>query len=239
LPNLDDWLRYQNVTTLNRISTVPAVVIAVHADPVCPWCYIGKRRLDRALALAGADDVTVQWRAFQLNPTMPAQGMERGLYLAAKFGGADRARQIYDAIRREGAADGINFAFARITRTPNTLQAHRLIRLAARSGLASVVIERLFVAYFLDSRDIGSNGVLAGIAADAGIDRAVAEAFLAGGDEAEAVLAEDRAAREAGIGGVPHFTIAERYVLPGAQSPEVIVRTIELARASLNRQSHA
>lgn len=207
------------------------IQIDVHADPICPWCFIGKRRLDRALAVTGAQGVSVRWRAFQLNPAMPREGMERALYLSSKFGGADRARQVYDVIRREGESDGIPFAFARIARTPNTVDAHRLVRLGARMDRAGAVLDALFHAYFIDGRDIGDGAVLADIGRAAGLGGDVS-AFVAGDAERAEVLAEDAAARAAGIGGVPHFVVGGRYLLPGAQSPEVIARAIELARAS-------
>jgi predicted DsbA family dithiol-disulfide isomerase len=210
---------------------IPALSIEVYADPVCPWCFIGKRRLDQARALAGGT-VTVIWRAYQLNPAMPVDGMERGAYLAAKFGGPDRARQVYEVIRREGLDAGITFAFSRIARTPNTLSAHRLVRFATERGAADALMERLFAGYFLEGRDIGSPEELARIAAEAGLDADAAREFLAGNAFTESVLQEDRMARASGISGVPHFVVAGRYALPGAQSPEVIARAIELARVS-------
>ncbi len=207
------------------------IFIDVYSDPVCPWCFIGKRRLARALELTRSEDLTLRWRAFQLNPTMPSEGMDWGHYLAAKFGGIDRARQVYEAIRREGESVGIPFAFARIRRTPNTVDAHRLIRLAAQAGRADAMLEGLFEAYFLAGRDIGERDELVQIAAAAGLGGDIA-AFLSGDGEREDVLAEDLAARQSGVTGVPHFVVAGRYLLPGAQSPEVIARAIELARVS-------
>jgi len=210
---------------------VPSISIDVHADPICPWCFIGKRRLARALELVGSEDVIVHWRAFQLNPAIPREGMERQQYLASKFGGADRARLVYDAIRREGETLGIPFAFARIQRTPNTVDAHRLVLLARGMGCADAVLEGLFEAYFLAGRDIGCRDELARIGAASGLEGNLAE-FLAGDEGRAAVLTEDAAARASGISGVPHFAVAGRYLLPGAQSPEVIARAIELARVS-------
>jgi predicted DsbA family dithiol-disulfide isomerase len=207
------------------------IFIDVYSDPVCPWCFIGKRRLARALELTRSEDLTLRWRAFQLNPTMPSEGMDWGHYLAAKFGGIDRARQVYEAIRREGESVGIPFAFARIRRTPNTVDAHRLIRLAAQAGRADAMLEGLFEAYFLAGRDIGERDELVQIAAAAGLGGDIA-AFLSGDGEREDVLAEDLAARQSGVTGVPHFVVAGRYLLSGAQSPEVIARAIELARVS-------
>jgi predicted DsbA family dithiol-disulfide isomerase len=138
-------------------------------------------------------------------------------------------------IRREGESEGIAFAFSRIQRTPNTVLAHRLMRFAARQGLADAVMEGLFRAYFLDGRDIGDAGELASIAAAAGCRGDAAASYLAGDEDRDAVMAEDAAARLAGISGVPHYIVADRYQLPGAQSPEVLARGIELARAALRR----
>ncbi len=207
-----------------------ALTIDAFADPICPWCMIGKRRLSRALA-AHPVAVAIRWRAFQLNPAMPAGGMDRGEYLAMKFGGLDRARKIYDAIRREGEAEGIAFAFSAIRRTPSTLAAHRLLRFAAREMRADAVMDALFDAYFIEGRDVGDPAELAAIAEAAGCESDGAARFLAGDEEREAVIAEDGLARAAGIGGVPHFIIGGRYQLSGAQSPEVIGRAIELACA--------
>jgi predicted DsbA family dithiol-disulfide isomerase len=218
-------------TNPERLAAIAMITIDFHSDPVCPWCFIGKRRLAQALELAGREDLSVRWRAFQLNPMIPPGGMDRGQYLAAKFGGADRARQVYDVIRREGESVGIPFAFARIQRTPNTVEAHRLLRLAARSGRADALLDGLFEAYFLAGRDIGKTDELVEIGAAAGLDGDIAT-FLSGDEEREEVLAEDLAARESGVTGVPHFVVAGRYLLPGAQSPEVIARAIELARVS-------
>jgi predicted DsbA family dithiol-disulfide isomerase len=216
----------------NRLTDL---VVDVFADPICPWCFVGKRRMERALGHAGGTGVEVRWRAFQLNPQMPPGGMDRGLYLATKFGGSDHARHVYDAIRRAGEAEGINFAFARIQRTPNTVAAHRLSRFATRVGRADAVMEGLFSAYFLEGRDIGELAELVAVAEAAGCNADAVAGYLDGDDDRDAVLAEDAAARAAGIGGVPHFIVAGRYQLPGAQSPEVIARTIELARATLAR----
>lgn len=213
-------------------SSLSDLVIDVFADPICPWCYIGHRRLIRALAHVGAGATRVRHRAYQLNPAMTETGMDRQAYLSAKFGGADRAQRIYDAIRREGEAEGIAFAFSRIRRTPNTVAAHRLIRHAERLGHADGVLDGLFRAYFIEGRDIGDPAELAAVATAAGCDGDEAARFIATNEDRDQVLAEDAAARAAGIGGVPHFIVGGRWQLPGAQSPEVIARAVELARAA-------
>jgi predicted DsbA family dithiol-disulfide isomerase len=208
------------------------VNIEIFSDPICPWCFIGKRRLERALALAGGDGVDLVGRAFQLNPTMPAGGMDRRAYLETKFGGGERARQVYEAIRREGVAEGIAFQFGKIARTPNTVTAHRLLRRARTEGGESELAERLFTAYFLEGDDIGDPARLAVLWDEThGADPGIVQ-WLTGDAERDAVLAEDEAARRSGITGVPHFVIDGQFAIPGAQPPEVIARAIELARAA-------
>ena len=159
------------------------IQIDVYSDTVCPWCYIGKRRLERALA--ARDDVSahVVWHAFQLNPDIPAEGLARERYLSGKYGNPDRAGNIYGTIARAGHAERIPFAFEAIRTTPNTVQSHRLVRLAERHDRQDAAVEALFRAYFLDGEDIGDDGVLARIAHAVGIERDVAAAFLAGDDE--------------------------------------------------------
>ncbi len=203
-----------------RLSEDGMIQVDIFSDPICPWCFIGKRRFEQALAARPDVAVEMHWRAFQLNPSMPPEGMDRQTYLTVKFGNAAHAAQLYDNIRRVGEAAGIAFAFDRIQRTPNTLNAHRLIRYAARSGVEDNVVERLFVAYFLEGRDIGDRKVLADIADEAGLDRGEVNRFLAGEDELDAVRAEDFRARQLGIQGVPCFLLAERYAVSGAQEPE-------------------
>ena len=145
--------------------------IEIVSDVICPWCYIGKKRLERALAERPEIPVSTSWRAFQLNPDMPPEGMERSAYLAAKFGGQGHAQRIYGAITAAGAAEGIPFAFDRIRRTPNTVDAHRLIRFASRSGRGGETVEALFRAYFTEGRDIGDRAVLADVAQETGFER--------------------------------------------------------------------
>ena len=147
------------------------MIIDVFSDPICPWCFIGKRRMERALDLNGLSDrATIRWRSFQLNPGMPPEGLDRAEYLALKFGGSQRATQIYDAIRDAGETVGIPFEFERIRRTPSTIKAHRLIRFAGRVGLDGTVAEALFQHYFLKGQDIGDDDVLCGIAGECGLD---------------------------------------------------------------------
>lgn len=203
--------------------------IDVFSDPVCPWCFIGKRRLERALDARKLDeDVSIHWRAFQLNPGMPAEGMARDAYLALKFGGDARATQIYKAIDEAGAGEGIAFAFDRIERAPNTVNAHRLIRHAAGLGQDGVVVEALFTGYFLEGRDIGSNEVLADIAGESGLDRTATRAFLDSTEGTPEIRAEHDFAVSLNITGVPCFIVESRYALIGAQEPDAFMPVFDL-----------
>ena len=205
--------------------------IDIVSDTICPWCFIGKRRLERALADEhGAAAIEIGWRPFQLNPDMPDEGMERGAYLAAKFGGAERAQRIYAPIVEAGAGEGIGFAFEKIVRTPNTLLSHKLIRHAGEAGRQDAVVEALFRAYFTEGRDIGDAGVLADIAAEVGLPREEAHAYLASETDRHAVVAEDMLARKLGIQGVPCFIIDRRVMVSGAQTPDILRQAFDHAR---------
>lgn len=203
--------------------------IDVFSDPICPWCFIGKRRLERALdARKLGDDVAVHWRTFQLNPGMPPEGMARDAYLALKFGGDERASQIYDAIAEAGAGEGIAFAFDRIERTPNTINAHRLIRHSAAANRDGTVAEALFTGYFLDGRDLGSNDVLADIAGECGLDREAAFTFLESAEGMPEVRAEHDFAVTLNITGVPCFIVEGRYAVVGAQEPDAFMPVFDV-----------
>ncbi len=213
--------------------------IDIFSDTICPWCFIGKRRLERALAERPQPDLTLHWRAFQLNPDMPEGGMDRQRYLELKFGGTRNAKSVYDQVRAAGASEGIDFAFEAMRRTPNTIASHRLIRYAAGAARAGegaagaghqdAVVQALFDAYFLRGEDIGDLDVLSAAAATGGLDAAAARAFLEGDAEAEEVRAEDRGARQAGISGVPCFIFNGQHALAGAHPPEVLHQLFDLA----------
>jgi len=206
----------------------------IFSDTVCPWCFIGKRRLERALAERPMPGLEVRWRAFQLNPDMPAEGMDRQDYLTRKFGGAENAKQVYDAVRQAGEQEGIEFAFDRIERTPNSLKSHRLLRFAAEQdggyGDQDPLAERLFRLYFLEGGDISDTEVLVQAAADAGLDPDAARAYLDSGEAVEETRAEDMQARRAGIQGVPTFIFNGQYALSGAQEPKVLFQLFDVAR---------
>ena len=209
------------------------MIVDNYSDTICPWCFIGKRRLERALAVRPQPNVIFRWRPFQLNPDMPFEGMERQTYLALKFGGAENAQRVYDHIASAGDEEGIPFNFAGIRRTPNTLNSHRLIRMAEDSEAADVdaVVQALFDAYFLEERDIGQTEVLSEIAAGAGLDQADVEHRLAGDEGIDLIRNEDTFARRSGITGVPCFVFNARYALPGAQPPEVLLRMFETVQS--------
>ncbi|HEY2890249.1 MAG TPA: DsbA family oxidoreductase, partial [Dongiaceae bacterium] len=192
------------------------------------WCYVGKRRLARALAARPQPKLAVRWRAFQLNPGMPADGMVRERYIDAKFGSSERAKRIYEAVSAVGASEGINFNFEAIKRTPNTILSHRLLRKASKEELQDELLEAMFQAYFVDGRDIGSARVLTEVGESVGLEKA--GAYLASDEGGEEVRAEDSLARRQGINGVPCFIFNYRFLLSGAQEPESFFQLFDLAR---------
>ncbi len=204
--------------------------IEIFSDTICPWCLIGKRRLARALAEQPQPDLEITWRAFQLNPSMPPAGMDRQRYLELKFGGAERAATVYEPIKQAGRSEGIAFAFDKITRTPNTLNSHRLLRYAQARGQAAgdATLEALFASYFFDGGDIGELDHLAELAAGAGLDRDEVLSYLESDEDRAGVAAEDARAREIGIQGVPTYIFDGKYVLSGAHPPEVLFRLFDL-----------
>jgi predicted DsbA family dithiol-disulfide isomerase len=203
--------------------------IDIVADVACPWCFIGKRRLERALALRPDIAATRSWRAFQLNPDMPAEGISREFYLAAKFGSPRQATRSYTTIAAAGRGEGIEFAFERIRRTPNTLRAHRLIRLAATEGFSDAIVEVLFHAYFVEGLDIGDIETLAAIAARAGLDYDATRTYLVSEAGVPEVLAEEGRARRLGIHAVPCFVLERGYAIAGAQEPEMFLPLFDIA----------
>ncbi len=204
--------------------------IEIYSDTICPWCLIGKRRLERALEEQPQPDLKIVWRAFQLNPAMPAEGMDRQRYLELKFGGAERAATVYEPIKQAGLSEGIAFAFDKMTRTPNTLNSHRLLRFAQTKSqeIGEAVLEGLFQAYFFEGGDIGDLELLTEIAVKAGLEREEIAAYLASDEDRETVAAEDARAREIGIQGVPTYILDGHYVLSGAHPPEVLFRLFDL-----------
>lgn len=205
------------------------IQIDVISDTICPWCFIGKRRLEKALSQRPDIPVDVRWRPFQLDSTIPPAGIDRQSYLDRKFGGPDGARAVYARIEEAGAAEGIPFAFNRISRTPNTVDSHRLIRWAATAGVQHDVVEALFTAYFLAGLDIGDSGVLTQIAAAAGMDETMVDELLRSAADVDLVEKEVALAHQLGVSGVPCFVFANRRAVMGAQADAILVQTLEQA----------
>jgi predicted DsbA family dithiol-disulfide isomerase len=206
------------------------VQIDVYSDIVCPWCYVGKRRLERALdQWEGGAESRITWRPFQLNPAMPKSGMDRRAYLDVKFGGAEARRAIEERVAKAGEADGIVFAFDRIERTPNTFEAHRLIWFAQQQGKQDDLVDALFHAYFTEGRDIGEDQVLIDMASETGLGRNEVRAFLASDKGAEETRAEEATGHRMGIRGVPYFVLNGRYAISGAQPPDIFVSALQKA----------
>lgn len=197
------------------------IKLDILSDPVCPWCYIGKANLDRALAARPDHPFEIEWHPFQLNPDMPREGMDRQAYLDAKFGGREQADAVYGRIAEAAVAAGLDLKLSEIPRTPNTIDAHRLIHWAGLEGRQTAAVSRLFKAYFEELKDIGDTGVLLEIAEGIGMDRAMTERLLASDADAKDVSARDAHARERGVTGVPTFVIANQHVVPGAQPVEL------------------
>lgn len=206
------------------------MLLEIFADTVCPWCFIGKRRLTRALSARPQAGLQLRWRAFQLNPGMPAAGIERSQYMTAKFGSLERAQRVFDNVARVGRNEGIHFRFDLVRRTPNTLRSHRLVQAAARLGRDGLMLDRLFTAYFSEGADIGEASVLTRLAEDAGLPGEIAEAAIGGSPEIDTALNEDFQSRRLGITGVPYFIFNGRFGLSGAQEPEVLYNMFDLAR---------
>ncbi len=210
--------------------------IDVISDVVCPWCFVGKRRLEAALLQLREResdvDARISWHPFQLNPDLPAEGVDRRAYLEAKFGGPKGADEVYARIRVAGRSVGVEFAFDRIKRQANTLDAHRLISWAQSRGDAGPLVEALFHAYFLEGRFVGDRSTLAAIAGEAGLDADAARAFLDSGELADRIAAMDARVRELGVDGVPFFIFDDKVAVSGAQEPGTLLEAIAQARAA-------
>lgn len=204
-------------------------------DLVCPWCFIGLRRLDRTLARRPDVRLALGFRPFLLNPDMPRAGVPRSEYLARKYGSEERARRLNAAISEVAEGEGLRLRFDLMRRTPSSLDAHRLVRLAARSDRARAAVDALFAAHFLEGRDIGDAAELIAIGRAIGLAGPAVGRFLAGQEEADAVLADNQRAHRLGINGVPCLVLAGRHAISGAQEPEVIARLLEVALLETGR----
>jgi predicted DsbA family dithiol-disulfide isomerase len=208
------------------------LTVEVTSDVIGPWCYIGKRRMEKAVtALAGRADVRVHWHPFQLNPAMPKVGMNRRQYRTAKFGSWEQSLALDAQVTEVGRAEGISFAFDKVERTPNTLDSHRLIRLADQEGVQDSVVEAFFRAYFTEGRDISHTPTLLDVVVEAGLDRGRAEAMLRDDDGIEAIREAEKEAQALGINGVPFFLFNQVFALSGAQDPSVFLAAFDRVRA--------
>lgn len=207
--------------------------IDVYSDTVCPLCFIGKRRLERALAERNDVDVLINYRAFQLNPNMPVAGVSRAQYLSAQFGDPERAESALSVIGRAGHSERIPFNFEIQDRMPNTLQSHRLIRFAGRHGRQLPIVEAIYQAFFLDGEDIGNDEALVRIAARCGLVGADVAQYLAADADRDTILAEELRGRRMGIKSVPSFVIDGEYSISGPQEPEAFYPLFDLADVML------
>lgn len=203
------------------------VKLDILSDPICPWCYIGKAQLDRALEQRPDHPFVVEWHPFQLNPDMPDEGMDRRVYLEAKFGGKEGAFAAYKPVVEHAAKAGLEIEFDKIERTPNTLDAHRLIHWAGIEGKQTPVVSALFRAYFKEGRDIGHAEVLADIADSAGLDAAAILKLLQSDADAEMLKERDAHSRKMGVTSVPTFIVASKHAVPGAQPAALWLKVID------------
>ena len=215
-----------------------AFQLDIVSDTICPWCYVGKRRLEAALPVLAAEGLIfeITWRPFQLNPTMPIEGVERRAYRSAKFGSWAKSQALDAQIAEVGASVGLAFRHDLMARTPNTLASHALIRLAHATGGAAMqdrIVEALFAGYFTHGRDVGDHAVLADVAEEAGIDRASALAFISDPQSLEAVAQEEGLARGLGLGGVPSFVLDGHFLFSGAQPSQIMVGALRDASEQL------
>ncbi|WP_439154683.1 DsbA family oxidoreductase [Yoonia sp.] len=202
------------------------VKLDIISDPICPWCYIGKTNLDRALEQFPDHPFTIEWHPFQLNPDMPAGGMDRRTYLETKFGGKEGAIKAYAPVVEHAEKAGALINFDKIEKTPNTINAHRLIHWAGIEARQSFVVDLLFKAYFVDGRDIGSPEVLADVADTAEMDAAMVTKLLASDADIADIRARDAHSRKMGVNSVPTFIVAGQHAIPGAQTPDMWVKVI-------------
>jgi len=208
------------------------LVIDIVSDVVCPWCYVGKKHIEKALANMPDIDAVVRWHPFQLDPSIPAEGYDRKAYMAKKFGDGGQLKAAHERLEALGNSNGIAFQFDAISRSPNTLDAHRLIRWADEAGVQDAVVSSLFQSYFEEGLDIGDRSVLAFIAGKAGMDSDLVTARLETDMDVESVRAEIAEAGRIGVSGVPFFILAQKLAVSGAQPSEVVMDAIRQAMAA-------
>ncbi|GLT10366.1 DsbA family protein [Sulfitobacter porphyrae] len=208
------------------------IKLDIMSDPICPWCYIGKAHLDRALLDHPDHPFVIEWHPFQLNPDMPAEGMDRRAYLENKFGGKEGAVRAYAPIVDHARNAGLTINFEQMKRTPNTLDAHRLIHWAGIEGRQTAAVSALFKAYFVEARDIGDAEVLADIADSIEMDAGVVTRLLQTDEDRKAIQDRDAHSRRMGINSVPTFIVANQHAVPGAQPPELWAKVIAELQSS-------
>ncbi|MEL6617508.1 MAG: DsbA family oxidoreductase [Pseudomonadota bacterium] len=202
------------------------VKLDIMSDPICPWCYIGKTYLDRALEAHPDHPFLIEWHPFQLNPDMPPEGMDRRAYLEGKFGGKEGAVRAYAPVVERAEAAGLKIDFEGMKRTPNTMDAHRLIHWSGIEGRQTACVSALFKAYFVDARDIGDPEVLADVADGIGMDASMVLRLLGSDSDRDNIAARDAHSREMGVSAVPTFIVAGQHAVPGAQPPELWAQVI-------------
>lgn len=202
------------------------VKLDILSDPICPWCYIGKANLDKALAQIPDHPFMIEWHPFQLNPDMPIEGMDRRAYLEGKFGGKEAAVAAYAPVVEHAQQAGLTINFESMERTPNTLNAHRLIHWAGIENKQTQAVDVLFQAYFVEARDIGNPEVLGDIADSIGMDAAVVQKLLATSNDIDEIKSRDAHSRQMGVSSVPTFIVDNKHAVPGAQPPELWLKVI-------------
>ena len=213
------------------------VKLDILSDPICPWCYIGKTLLDRALEQRPNHPFTIEWHPFQLNPDMPREGMDRRAYLEQKFGGKEGAVRVYSQIEKTAKETGLDIDFAAMTRTPNTLDAHRVIHWAGIEGRQTPYVYALFRAYFKEGRDIGNHEVLADLADGVGLDAAVIQKLLMTEEDTQNIRDRDAQAREMGVSAVPTFIVNGQHAVPGAQQPDLWLKVIDDIQSQIDAEA--
>ena len=203
------------------------ISIDIISDTVCPWCFIGKKRLEKAIEKSNNLNFNINWHSFQLNPEMPIQGMDRKIYLLKKFGSSSKADDLYSHIKESGISSGINFVFEKITKMPNSFNSHLLIEFAKEKNLQNIIVEELFKAYFLLGKNIGDSSILSDVAINSGIKNFIYEDLLARKDLVESIKNSDLNNKNMGISGVPFFIFNKSIAVSGAQESEVFEKVFE------------
>jgi len=208
------------------------LVIDIVSDVVCPWCYVGKKHIEKALENMSDIEAIIRWHPFQLDPTIPADGYDRKAYKAKKFGDGGQLKAAHERLEGLGKSNGIAFQFDAISRSPNTLNAHRLIRWADEAGVQDAIVSSLFQSYFEEGLDIGDSSILAFIAGKAGMDSDLVAARLETDMDVESIRSEIAEAGRIGVSGVPFFILAQKLAVSGAQPSEVLMDAIRQAMAA-------